>query len=65
MTPLRPDLIGPPLEMFKDPLFALLGRDTRLSGPMLESALASGLASTGAHAVLRPVVPAQLLVDRP
>lgn len=35
----------------------MIGRDTRLSGPMLESAMASGLASTGAHAVLLGVIP--------
>jgi phosphoglucosamine mutase len=35
----------------------LVGRDTRLSGPMLESALAAGVASAGGTAVLAGVVP--------
>jgi len=35
----------------------VIGRDTRLSGPMLESALIAGLNSTGAHALLAGVVP--------
>ncbi|MBV9410662.1 MAG: phosphoglucosamine mutase [Acidimicrobiia bacterium] len=35
----------------------LIGRDTRLSGPMLESALASGLASEGVDVTLLGVVP--------
>jgi len=37
--------------------FFLLGRDTRLSGTMLESALAAGIASTGADVHLLGVVP--------
>ena len=35
----------------------LVGRDTRLSGPMLESALAAGLMSAGAEVVLTGVLP--------
>ncbi len=35
----------------------LVGRDTRLSGPMLESALAAGLMSAGAEVVLAGVLP--------
>src|SRR5690606_4689508 len=35
----------------------LVGRDTRLSGPMLEAALAAGLASAGLGARLVGVVP--------
>jgi phosphoglucosamine mutase len=35
----------------------VIGRDTRLSGPMLESALVAGLNSTGADALLAGVVP--------
>jgi phosphoglucosamine mutase len=35
----------------------VIGRDTRLSGPMLESALIAGLNSTGADALLAGVVP--------
>jgi phosphoglucosamine mutase len=35
----------------------LIGRDTRLSGTMLEAAVASGIASTGRDAVLLDVVP--------
>ena len=35
----------------------LVGRDTRLSGPMLESALAAGLMSAGAEVILAGVLP--------
>ncbi len=35
----------------------VVGRDTRLSGPMLESALAAGLASGGADVLLAGVIP--------
>ena len=35
----------------------VIGRDTRLSGPMLESALVAGLNSTGADALLAGVIP--------
>lgn len=35
----------------------VVGRDTRLSGPMLESALAAGLMSAGAEVVLAGVLP--------
>jgi len=35
----------------------LVGRDTRLSGPMLEGALMAGIASAGGTAVLAGVVP--------
>src|SRR5258705_1125084 len=35
----------------------IIGRDTRRSGPMLEAALAAGLASEGASVVLCGVVP--------
>lgn len=35
----------------------LVGRDTRLSGPMLEAALAAGLCSVGAHVALAGIVP--------
>ncbi len=35
----------------------VIGRDTRLSGPMLESALVAGLNSTGADVLLAGVVP--------
>lgn len=45
----------------------LVGRDTRLSGPMLEGALAAGLASAGADVVLGGVLPtpavAELVVE--
>jgi phosphoglucosamine mutase len=41
----------------------MIGRDTRLSGPMLEGALAAGLASTGAHAVLLGVVPTPAVAE--
>ena len=45
----------------------LIVRDTRESGPMLEAALASGIASAGGHALLAGVLPtpaAALLVRR-
>lgn len=35
----------------------LVGLDTRISGDMLESALAAGICSVGAHAVLAGVIP--------
>ncbi len=35
----------------------IVGRDTRLSGPMLESALVSGICSTGTDACLAGVIP--------
>jgi phosphoglucosamine mutase len=35
----------------------LVGRDTRISGDMLEAALVAGIASTGAEAILLGVVP--------
>ena len=35
----------------------IVGRDTRASGEMLESAIAAGLASSGAHVLLSGVVP--------
>ncbi len=35
----------------------VIGRDTRLSGGMIESALVSGLCSMGAHAYLAGVLP--------
>ena len=45
----------------------LVGRDTRRSGPMLEAALAAGLASTGVDVVLGGVLPtpavAELVAD--
>lgn len=45
----------------------LVGRDTRLSGPMLEGALAAGLTSAGASVVLGGVLPtpavAELVVE--
>ncbi|WP_217913407.1 phosphoglucosamine mutase [Miltoncostaea marina] len=41
----------------------LIGRDTRRSGPMLEGALAAGLASAGADAVLLGVVPTPAVAE--
>ena len=38
----------------------LIGRDTRISGDMLESAVAAGLCSAGADSVLVGVVPTQI-----
>jgi phosphoglucosamine mutase len=35
----------------------VVGRDTRLSGPMLEGAIVAGIASTGRNAVLLGIVP--------
>ena len=35
----------------------LIGRDTRVSGEMLEAALVAGITSTGAQAVLLGVIP--------
>nr|MBA3431973.1 phosphoglucosamine mutase [Actinomycetota bacterium] len=35
----------------------VVGRDTRVSGPMLEGALVGGLCSAGAHAVLAGILP--------
>ncbi len=40
-----------------DPGHVLVGRDTRASGPVLEKALASGIASAGGTAVLAGVLP--------
>jgi phosphoglucosamine mutase len=40
-----------------DPLKIIIGRDTRLSGPMLESALISGICSVGADVDLAGVIP--------
>jgi len=45
---------------FKDPgkpAKIIVGRDTRLSGPMLESALVSGICSVGADAAIAGVIP--------
>ena len=39
-----------------DPQF-MIGRDTRVSGQMLEAALAAGICSAGGHAVLLGVIP--------
>lgn len=39
-----------------DPRF-MIGRDTRVSGQMLEAALAAGICSAGGHAVLLGVIP--------
>ena len=39
------------------PSMIIVGRDTRLSGPMLESALVSGICSVGADAGLAGVIP--------
>jgi len=41
---------------FRRPLF-LIGRDTRISGEMLEAALAAGICSAGGEAILCGVVP--------
>jgi phosphoglucosamine mutase len=41
----------------------LVGRDTRRSGPMLEGALAAGLASAGAGVVLGGVLPTPAIAD--
>jgi phosphoglucosamine mutase len=41
----------------------LVGRDTRLSGPMLEGALAAGLASAGADVVLGGVLPTPAIAE--
>ena len=40
-----------------DPSMIVVGRDTRLSGPMLESALASGICSVGTDVCLAGVIP--------
>ncbi len=48
-------VLGPP-SATTAPLF-IVGRDTRQSGPMLEAALAAGLASAGASVELAGVVP--------
>jgi phosphoglucosamine mutase len=42
----------------------VIGRDTRLSGPMLEAALAAGLASEGADVALLGVVPTPAVARR-
>ena len=41
----------------------LVGRDTRRSGPMLEAALAAGLASTGVHVELGGVLPTPAVAE--
>jgi phosphoglucosamine mutase len=41
----------------------LVGRDTRLSGPMLEGALAAGLAAAGAHVDLLGVLPTPAIAE--
>lgn len=41
----------------------LVGRDTRLSGPMLESALAAGIASAGTDVVLAGVLPTPAVAE--
>jgi phosphoglucosamine mutase len=41
----------------------MIGRDTRLSGPMLEGALAAGLASAGVDAVLLGVIPTPAVAE--
>lgn len=41
----------------------LVGLDTRRSGPMLEAALAAGLASSGAHVVLGGVMPTPAVAE--
>ena len=41
----------------------LVGRDTRRSGPMLEAALASGLASAGVHTELGGVLPTPAVAE--
>ena len=35
----------------------LIGRDTRISGPMFEAALVAGICSAGGHAVVTGVIP--------
>jgi phosphoglucosamine mutase len=42
----------------------LIGRDTRRSGPMLESALAAGLASSGVEALLAGVLPTPAVAEQ-
>jgi len=44
-------------ETAKEPPRFIIGRDTRRSGPMLESALVAGLSSVGADAQLAGVIP--------
>ncbi len=39
------------------PPVILIGRDTRISGPMFEAALVSGICSAGGHAVVTGVIP--------
>lgn len=41
----------------------LVGRDTRRSGPMLEAALAAGLASAGVHVALAGVLPTPAVAE--
>ena len=43
----------------KDHPTFLIGRDTRISGSMLESALASGICSVGGNVVIAGVIPTQ------
>ena len=41
----------------ENPATIVIGRDTRISGPMIESALVSGICSMGCDALLCGVVP--------
>lgn len=41
----------------KEPITIIIGRDTRISGQMLESALAAGIASAGGNVVVAGIIP--------
>ena len=59
-TDLIPDLackVGQAVASHQKAKRAVVGRDTRISGPMLENALVAGLTAAGVHVSLLGVVP--------
>ena len=57
LTPALVERLGRAAALWSDGGRVFVGRDTRASGPMLEAALASGVASAGGNAVLGGVLP--------
>ena len=57
LTPLLVERLGRAATIWAKADAVLIGRDTRNTGPELERAFASGVASAGGHAVLTGVLP--------
>src|SRR5438477_12542574 len=57
LTPALVERLGRAVTLWRGGGAVLIGRDTRASGPALERAFASGVASAGGNAVLAGVLP--------